>query len=347
MMAGFGTLRPLRTSPAVVVAGLLLCLQGCGPPGEGEGTTEGISDQVEQGSLRLELRLDRKAITTADQLQLTLLAEAAEGEPVEFPSADREDDFGPFGVVREAEIPSRLLEGGTVLHGREYWLQPFLPGDYELPSLSVRFGDSRSLSTNPLTVPVTSSLIEGDSELQDIAGPLDVPVPWWQWAIGGVAVVALGALLLHWIRQRRRATEPAPAPPHEIALASLDALVSTSLLADGDVDAFYRRLSAIVRHYIEGRFGLHAPERTTEEFLREISGLPLISTRHQALLRDFLQCADMVKFAKFVPARDETSGAVKAARNFVRQTIPLDVASASDEGETAQVPQRRSPKAAA
>ncbi|MDE0100872.1 MAG: hypothetical protein OXN89_00685 [Bryobacterales bacterium] len=343
-------LRPLGSlwiSPAVALAGLVLCLQGCGPQGEGEATPDGISDQVEQGSLRLELRLDRKTITTADQLQLTLFAEAAEGEPVEFPSADREDDFGQFGVVREAEIPSRLLDGGTVLHGRDYWLQPFLPGDYELPSLKVRIGDSSSLSTDPLIVPVTSSLIEGDSELQDIAGPLDVPVPWWQWVVGGVAAVALGTLLLYWIRQRRRAAVPEPPPPHEVALAALDALLNTSLLADGDVDAFYRGLSAIVRHYIEGRFGVHAPERTTEEFLREISGLPVISKGHQALLRDFLQSADMVKFAKFVPARDETSGAVTAARNFIRQTIPLNLAAASDEGETPQTPEPRGPIAAA
>ena len=35
-----------------------------------------------------------------------------------------------------------------------------------------------------------------------------------------------------------------------------------------DVDRskeFYERISGILRHYIEDRFDLHAPERTTEE----------------------------------------------------------------------------------
>ena len=43
----------------------------------------------------------------------------------------------------------------------------------------------------------------------------------------------------------------------------------------GRIKEFYERISNILRHYIEHRFDLHAPERTTEEFLYELNQLPV------------------------------------------------------------------------
>ena len=98
------------------------------------------------------------------------------------------------------------------------------------------------------------------------------------------------------------------------------------MLGDGYLKLFYLRLSDIVRHYIEDRFGLRAPEQTTDEFLAALADAPQIRGDHQQLLRRFLRQADMVKFAKFMPGADETGGAVEAARRFIEQTIPEDPA---------------------
>ena len=71
------------------------------------------------------------------------------------------------------------------------------------------------------------------------------------------------------------------------ALARLDEL---DLLGKGDLEGYFVYLSAILREFVERRFGLRAPERTTEEFLREaqaaglrviaseIGGIPELST---------------------------------------------------------------------
>ena len=322
MTCWIGAVGGRRALIAAALASTGLASLRCAPAVTSEEPEPAIVQQVSDGSNRVEMRLDRDAITTSEQLKLTLTVEAAEGDRVDFPTAEGDADFGEFSVSRETELPPRLTDGGRVVQAREFWLQPFLPGDYEIPGLSVEIGESGSVTTDPVTVPVASSLIEGDDQLQDIAGPLDIPVPWWWWASGGLGILALVAWLLYWRRRRRQAEGESPPLPHEEALAALDALLDSSLLPDGEVEAFYERLSAIVRRYIEGRFGLHAPERTTEEFLREISGGPLISRAHQSLLREFLQRADMVKFAQFVPGARETSGAVEAARQFIRQTVP-------------------------
>ena len=50
----------------------------------------------------------------------------------------------------------------------------------------------------------------------------------------------------------------------------------------GRIKEFYQRISDILRHYIENRFGLHAPERTTEEFLVELKPSEVLDARSPA-----------------------------------------------------------------
>ena len=86
------------------------------------------------------------------------------------------------------------------------------------------------------------------------------------------------------------------------------------------VDVFYTRLSDIVRRYLEDRFQLRAPERTTEEFLYETSRNGLLSAEHKELLGRFLQECDLVKFARLQPDDTDRQRAYDAAEKFVRET---------------------------
>jgi len=86
------------------------------------------------------------------------------------------------------------------------------------------------------------------------------------------------------------------------------------------VEEFYTRLSDIVRQYLEGQMGLRAPERTTEEFLYEVSLDQSLSSDHRKLLGAFLQEADLVKFAKFQPGAEERMRALEAAEKFVQES---------------------------
>src|SRR4030095_3841512 len=82
-----------------------------------------------------------------------------------------------------------------------------------------------------------------------------------------LALISLGIVL--WRRHARKApaqmTAP-PVPPDERARRDLAA----ALRLLSDPDRFCTRVSAILRRYLEERFGLNAPDRTTEEFLVEL-----------------------------------------------------------------------------
>jgi hypothetical protein len=154
-------------------------------------------------------------------------------------------------------------------------------------------------------------------DIHDIKGLVPLPHNWW-WLLVLVAVLALA----YWLWKRRHSTDPISTPPpptpYELAIRALQQLREEN----PPVQEFYTRLSDIVRHYLEGRFHLHAPEQTTEEFLYEVSENNVLTQKHTDLLGAFLQESDLVKFARHHPEQSDMLRALEAAEKFVRDTQP-------------------------
>jgi len=203
-------------------------------------------------------------------------------------------------------------------------------------------------------VEVTSLLGDQRANLviEDIEDVVEMPKParrWWLWALVVLGVAAVpGAWLL---LRSRRAKELVRIfrPAHDLAYARLRALVAENLVEQGKIKEFYERISAILRHYIEDRFDLHAPERTTEEFLAELrftvrgedvpplrvagipstsSGLALpavrgqdaLATKDKEVLEEFLTHCDLVKFAKHDPTTDQVQRTFDLVKDFIERT---------------------------
>ena len=73
---------------------------------------------------------------------------------------------------------------------------------------------------------------------------------------------------------------------------------------------------------MEERFDLHAPERTTEEFLAELQGSYVLTASQKETLADFLMRCDLVKFARYEPVQVELEALHKAAERLVNETEP-------------------------
>lgn len=106
-------------------------------------------------------------------------------------------------------------------------------------------------------------------------------------------------------------------PAHELAYEALAAL---KLKEKGKIKEYYSELSDIVRHYIENRFEIRAPEMTTEEFLFSLRGSADLTGAHKNLLKEFLSHCDMVKFAKYGPSTQEIEDSFTAAKRLVDET---------------------------
>ncbi len=172
-----------------------------------------------------------------------------------------------------------------------------------------------------VVVPPKTNAPAVPAQLHDIKGPIDITT-WTDWAIrGAIVLAALGLLAAAWWWWRRKRPPTAPprlVPPDERArerLAAAFALIEQP-------ERFCTTVSEIARTYLEERFGLKAPERTTEEFLAELPRNAVLESRHKALLSDFLTSTDLVKFARFEPGRRELEELHAAALRLVEETTP-------------------------
>ncbi|MEI8038975.1 MAG: DUF4381 family protein [Verrucomicrobiota bacterium] len=151
----------------------------------------------------------------------------------------------------------------------------------------------------------------------EIPQPAKPPVALWLGLGGGAAVLALATLW--WWRRRNRHQ---PQAPQEIALASLVELATGSEALTAE--AFANRAANIVRHYIAGRFGLAAPRRTTEEFLRDLGQDAFQNlTGENDSLRAFLKSCDLAKFAGAQLDSAQREELVRSARAFIAATATV------------------------
>jgi len=164
-------------------------------------------------------------------------------------------------------------------------------------------------------------------ELRDIKPPID-PRPNFFWLIVLLVAVVLAVIIYFgwrfFIKLKKVAASPQVIhPPHEVAYERLDQLRQRNLPAHGQIKEFFSELSDIIRRYIEGRFHIDAPEMTTEEFLWSLKQSIELSNNHKSLLQDFLNCCDLVKFAKYGPSTEEIDKSFDSAKRFVDETKPL------------------------
>jgi hypothetical protein len=141
-------------------------------------------------------------------------------------------------------------------------------------------------------------------------------------AAGLAAALMIGGIIAL-MRRRRGRTVPVRSA-HEIALEALERLRAEGLLERQRYEDYYVRLSGIVRHYVEGRFGLRAPEMTTDEFLAAAQRSRELAGENRLALQEFLSEADLVKFARHVPSRDRAERAGRAAGEFIDATRPRE-----------------------
>jgi hypothetical protein len=321
----------MKRDYTIFVILVLACALPAGSCGEREtdaetAVTYEIDETYRRGPVNLRVAIDRKEITIADRVTMLIEARAEEGYRVELPRFG--DKLQQFGIVDYRNPQPELEEGGVVVTRRLYTLEPFLSGEYRVPPMSLTFqetGDSTlyRLESDTLTVSVRSILPEDELDLsiKDIAGPVSYPRSYAALYIVGGCIVAAAVLVLLLIRFRRRKREIARrVPAHEIAYARLERLLASGLIDERRYREFTAQVADILRYYIEDRFGLRAPERTTEEFLAEAGEGLAVEASQKEILGTFLVHCDLVKFAAVEPSGEDVKRTFETCRDFIDTT---------------------------
>lgn len=290
---------PVATRVALVASALLLasCEQAVLPA----------------GGFAARAQLEPDVVQVGDVVTLTFTARHAPGSAVSFPALGRGKEIVVRGRARETTLPAK----GVLQTEETIRFSSLRPGEWLITTnaATCTFSDGRvATQTFPrLQLRVESALDESNATtLSDIKGPIR-PIALIVGVIALIVALALFVGLLTRHRRRRPGAKPLPiVAPHKIAGDALHALKQE----EWTPEPFFVALSQILRTYLAGRYNLHAPESTTEELTRELP------SEHQALLSDFFEQADLVKFARADAQQDVMQTAFSTVESFVHQTRP-------------------------
>ena len=279
-----------------------------------------------------------------DQIEYTIHVEAAENVTFRMPQLvdTLSRDLEVLGL--SATDTSRVE--GFLLVDHSYVITGFESGTQIVPSQPViyRFRETTDTARSmPLLIHVFDPVVDTTQQIKPIKPPVNTPVsfreviPWV--ALGTVSwLVATLIMALVWIyRQRMKDPEGFLAKPlepaHVVAFRELDRLKEKKLWESGQVKSFYTRLTEISRHYIERQYGIPAMERTTEEILEAFRRSNTEDPLLDEMLKELLQLADLVKFAKEDPLPVDNQTNLNNAYLFVQKTYPLFYFETGDEIE--------------
>lgn len=155
-----------------------------------------------------------------------------------------------------------------------------------------------------------------------LLAPPDWSWVWWV-ALGALVVAGTALAILQWRRRsiRRVAATPGQAlAAWEAALRELERLVP--LLRTDASREYALAATAVLRRYLEQRYGLHAPLLTTEEFLVAAQATDALPEAQRESLRRLLPLCDLIKFGRAIAETEELRTLHETAVRLVMDSRP-------------------------
>ena len=193
------------------------------------------------------------------------------------------------------------------------------------------FINNQLIESQPFLVEVHTVQLT-QQELKDIKSPFEAELTlldylklYWLYILGSLAAIGVIALIIWYLKTREKPIieqiiQKPQIPPHVIALEKLTELQKKKLWQSGDLKGYYSSLTTIIREYIELRYNILALEQTTSEILSDLSQKQEIAIDLKEKLKELLQLADLVKFAKMKTLAEENEKLFTYAKIFIEET---------------------------
>jgi hypothetical protein len=270
--------------------------------------------------------VDPDTVTVGDRFRVGIRITAPTGVSVRFPDFD-----DPSGSVQLAE-PARTVQDPadtrTSVHvfplvaWRTALVNPIVPVELVLAD-----GTTRSVRME-LPLPHVRSVLPAAAEAIEPRGHrgiIEAAAPWplWPFLLLLLLLIALIALSF-WLWLRRRRSAPLPIDlenPREWALAELDR-TRRELWQNADQRPFFSGVTRAMRGYLAALSQGWSTDLTSGELVRSMLAAGADPARSTEL-REILDAADRVKFARASLPVDEADAVWRAARMWVEQAEGL------------------------
>jgi len=255
--------------------------------------------------------INRDKILIGEPIQLQLEATIPAGASTKWFA---EDIIPHFDFIEKSKIDSSK----PGVFKQTITITSFDSGRQVIPALSLEC-NGKSYLTDSLVVFVSFSDFDPKKDYHDIKDIIEVKadINYLTWILIAAGILLL--LLLIWYLRKRRKKPAAPVEafshlsPLEEALRALDELKQQQLTEK----QFYTRMNDIIRWFVYRKTGVAAMQETNEEFILQVEKLGMPQDDFIALAQTLRLC-DVVKFAKFIPSREDKEHSLRVIRSSVQ-----------------------------
>ncbi len=264
---------------------------------------------IAQSATVVKASVDKSSILIGEPLQLTIEVQIAANEPIRFVSIDTIEHFE---FLEKPRIDTADTDNGTTLKGI-YKITSFDSGRWAIPSFNI----SGATKTDTIPVDVIFSDFNPAQEYHDIKDIIEVTPEqekeWWWYATGGVLILLLMLYLLRKRKPKPIVTVPAVIiNPYEEAINNLRELSGDY----ADIKRYHSMLADIFRLYIFRKKGILSLQKTTDDLVLQLKNLGISKEQYDQLAQS-LRLGDFVKFAKYVPAEEDSRHAFETVKKSI------------------------------
>ena len=288
----------------------------------------------------IDVKIDSAAILIGEQTVLHLTVTADKDKEIQL-LIPRDTLMTGVEVLEVPKADSSFIDNNRLLIKQDLLVTSFDSSLYLLPPFKVVDGTdtiySNQVALKVSTIPVNVDKPKEFFDIKDVWKPPFVLADYYPWIFGMLLVLFLICVAAYVIKRMRNRQsiipfkKPEPKlPPHEQAIKELDDIKQQKLWQQGLNKEYYTLITDTLRRYIVERFGLNAMEMTSGEIL------DLIRKHTDAVsvydnLKQIMELADFVKFAKWTPLPDENDLSMMNAYLFVNQTKIVEIPTPSED----------------
>ena len=294
----------------------------------------------------IDVSIDSAAILIGEQTVLHLTVTTDNGKNVIVPIPNDTLMTG-VEVLNIAKADRTVIDNNRLLIKQDILVTSFDSSLYLLPPFKV-IDQTDTIYSNQValkvsTIPVNIDKPDEFNDIKDTWDPRFVLADYYLLIYGVLFACFLICLIGYILKRLRNRQSIIPfkkqepkLPPFEMAMKELDEIKQQKLWQQGRNKEYYTLLTDTLRKYMVNRFGINAMEMTSGEIL-ELIRLESEANSSYNSLKQILELADFVKFAKLHPLPDENELSLMNAYLFVNQTKVVEVASPEESKESTEI----------
>ena len=238
-------------------------------------------------------------------------------------------------IIKRGNVERSADADSNVIVKQQLTLMTFDTGQIQVPAVGLTYAKSfddpmrMQAFTEPIDLYATTIVVDTLQPYKPIVGPIDAPIQMkevFPWILGVLLLALVVVGILYWRKHRKTKVDAdgnivkGPViPPYDKAVDDLKRLREEKMWQSGKVKEYFSTLTDIAREYIEGQFGVNAVEMTTDDILEEVKPLHFSSETYNKL-KETMEVADLVKFAKYSSSNLESENAMNSMTDFVNES---------------------------